>query len=166
MSTLNLGVIDIAYAYEQQRLSKKGKPLKRGRKVTKSITTGEVADYLEEEYHIMETFFELHSDQIMQLIADAYIGALETFEISGMSQDEPSREAMEAIEQMFRDFLGNEELNNVMPGVPTIASGQTAERTGGIQHRFAHPYAKANPSRPSFIDTGLFQSSFRAWFER
>jgi hypothetical protein len=163
MTVFNLGVIDIPYAYEQQRLSKKGKPLKRGRTVTKSTTTGEVAEYLEDQYHVMETFFEVHGEEVMEALLDSYEGAIDNVLAGGALQQEPAREAFEKIEQRFRDFLTNEEMNALgMPGVPTEASGQ-GTRVGGIQHRFAHPYARGNVSRPSFIDTGLYQSSFRIW---
>jgi hypothetical protein len=44
-------------------------------------------------------------------------------------------------------------------GVPTKAALK------GINHRLRHPYRKSNPRRPSFVDTGLYVASFRAWME-
>jgi hypothetical protein len=38
--------------------------------------------------------------------------------------------------------------------------------TAGVNHRKKKPYAKANPARPAFVDTGLYQSAFRAWVEK
>jgi hypothetical protein len=34
----------------------------------------------------------------------------------------------------------------------------------GVNHRFMHPYAR-RPSRPSFIDTGLYVANFTAWVD-
>jgi hypothetical protein len=63
-------------------------------------------------------------------------------------------QAGSAIENMFRNFLDLREMDG-MPGVPTAAAEH------GVSHRFKHPYAK-RASRPSFIDTGLYQASFVA----
>lgn len=160
MTTLNLGVVDIPYAYEQEVLSKKGKPLKRRKKVVKSITTGEVAQILEDRYHIMEVFFEVHGEQIMELLTDAMVGASETEALGGPASPEPYGDATEKIDQMFRDFLSNREMDALgVPGVPTQAALE------GVSHRFAQPHAR-RPERPSFIDTGEFQAAMRSWIDR
>jgi hypothetical protein len=36
---------------------------------------------------------------------------------------------------------------------------------GAVNHRLARPYAKDNPQRPSFRDTGVYESSFTVWTE-
>lgn len=164
MTTLNLGVVDIPYAYEQEVLSKKGKPLKRKKTVTKSITTGEVAEILEEKYHVMEIFFEIHGEQIMELLTDAVVGAYETAAMGGPTQAEPHAEALEKIGQMFRDFLSNQEMDGYHGEFSTLQIPTRAAREG-VSHRFAHPYAH-RPERPSFIDTGEFQAAFTAWIEK
>jgi len=43
------------------------------------------------------------------------------------------------------------------PGIPTGAA------EAGVNHRLLHPYAKDNPERPSFIDTGQYQADFKSW---
>ena len=64
------------------------------------------------------------------------------------------------IETRFRHFLSQKEMDSLgVPGVPTKAA------LAGVSHRFKHPYAKRAP-RPSFIDTGLYEASFRAWVEK
>jgi hypothetical protein len=49
--TLHLGVIDIPYEDED-------------------TTTGDVAEYLEEKYQIMQTFFDRYSNEIIGFMAD------------------------------------------------------------------------------------------------
>src|SRR5580700_11043058 len=73
------------------------------------------------------------------------------------------------IESMFKDFIATREAErsgiNAAAGllgfnsyrVPTMAALR------GVNHRLAHPYARSNPRRPSFLDTGLYSSSFVIW---
>lgn len=157
MTKLHLGVVDFPYSYDQQAVSKKGKPLKKKRRVTKSITTGEVAEFIENEYHVMESFFEVHGDEVMNDIVDAYEGSLDNMLLGGPSRSNPGQEGLEKAEQRFRDFLANREMDTMgVPGIPTQAALE------GVSHRFAHPYAKRS-ERPSFIDTGTYASAFKAW---
>jgi len=43
-----------------------------------------------------------------------------------------------------------------IPGVPTKAALR------GVNHRLKHPYRRRG-ARPSFVDTSLYMSSFKAW---
>ena len=64
------------------------------------------------------------------------------------------------VEEMFKDFISSGEAERV-----GVAGAPTAAALRGVNHRLLHPYAKANPRRVSFRDTGLFQSSFKAWVD-
>lgn len=148
MPTLHLGVIDLPYSNVVVR--KKGK--------TPNATTGDVADILEAKYHVMEHFSELHGDDIALFMADALAGSLETLAMGGPAGD-PFATAAGQTESLFKTFLATKTLERYgYPGVPTKAALK------GVNHRFKHPYAKRDP-RPSFIDTGLYQSSFKAWVD-
>jgi hypothetical protein len=63
------------------------------------------------------------------------------------------------IEAAFRQFLEQQEMDGRVDGVPTKASLK------GVSHRLKRPNAKDNPTRPSFIDTGLYSASMKAWTE-
>jgi hypothetical protein len=151
---LLLGVVDAAYSD------------KDGGK-----TTGDVAGYLENEYHVMRTFLEIYEDQIGDFLADAMAGEIESLAqgkpvtifgkdidthlgdrvISGMSVNG-------RIEEAFRDYLDAREWQGT--------SGQTVEAAdAGVNHRKKRPYSSKNTARPAFVDTGLYQASFRAWTE-
>jgi hypothetical protein len=140
MTKLHLGVVDLPYA--------------NGGK-----TTGEVAQILEDKYHVMELFVEeigltAITDALEKSAKDALADLIGGAPVSGLSL---TLAAEEEIAAAFRVFLDQQELDGVVPGVPTQASLK------GVNHRFKRPYVKTNPARPSFIDTGLYQASARAW---
>lgn len=142
MATLHLGVLVIPY----------GGSKKSG------TTTGDVAEYLEKKYELMERYWALKGDKHGRQIAAGIARAIEA-NMSGLKAD-PYGKAMGQIENGFKDFISSRLVERVgIRGVPTEAALK------GVSHRKAHPYAKDNPRRPSFRDTGLYQSSFKAWVE-
>jgi hypothetical protein len=157
MTTLHLGVIDLPYRHVGKGYRGRGK----NRKPVKSVgakSTFDIAEILEARYHVMEVFFQLHSDEIVQKLIDSYEGATESILMNQTLALDPSATAMDEIRVMFNKFLDMKEMDGTQPGVPTEASLR------GVSHRFAHPYARRG-ARPSFIDTGLYESSFRAWVD-
>lgn len=124
------------------------------------MTTGDLAEILEARYAIMETFYEKYEDDIGRMIEDALQDKMDNLQMGGPVDASMilAEGELSAIEQRFRSFLDNEEMNG-RAGVPTAAA------LAGVNHRLLHPYAQANPQRPSFIDTGIYQSSMRAWVD-
>ena len=100
--TLHMGVIDIPYAYDQSTGAKKGK---RKRKVTKSITTGDVATILEENYGIMETFFDTHEEMIVGHLEEALAGSLESLVMGAPPQADPFAAGTQEINEAFKEFV-------------------------------------------------------------
>lgn len=139
MTKLRLGVNDVPYADD-------GK------------TTGDVAEILEAKYGVMETFAEIHGQEIADDLAAAAAGALGDL-LKGAPVSHPFAEAENKIAKRFRDCLNSRELDGKIAGVPTAAS------LAGVNHRLKRPYRKSNPVRPSFIDTGLYQASMAAKVE-
>jgi hypothetical protein len=163
---LHLGVLDIPYSDKQAATTldkynalKAGKGVMSKSAARSSVTTGEVATFLEDRYGVLEHFYEAHQQDIADLLASAMAGELETILQGGPRSSNLSLGAATSeIEGMFRKFLAEREIERLgIPGVPTEAA------LTGVNHRLAHPYAKANPRRPSFIDTGLYQTSQRTW---
>ncbi len=159
---LNLGVTDLPYADPEPARKVPKKPGKRPRKPAErqgSLSTGDVAEILEAHYHVMEHFVELHGEEIAHQIENSMQGALENL-LSGApvpAGHDIFGTAMSEIEDVFKNMLSNEELEKIgYPGLPTQAAIK------GVSHRFKRPYAK-RAKRPSLIDTGLYQSSFKAW---
>ena len=147
MTTLHLGVADIPYA---------NPPRAKGSKASSGTqTTGDVAEWLEAKYHVMEVFFALHADEIAKALESSVAGSLENLLLGGPAQM-PTDEAMSAIEERFRKFLSEKEMEGLgIPGVPTRAAQL------GKSKRFKNGYGPAN--RPSFIDTGAYEAAFKAW---
>lgn len=139
---LHLGVIDIPYDHTD-----------------KGTTTGDVAEILEAKYHPMEIFYALHQQQIADDVAGGVEGVLETLMMTGKVQDleVALQGACSKIDERFKDFLSNKEMESIgVPGVPTKAAlaGKTSRKK-----------RKKGSPRPSFIDTGLYQASFKSWVD-
>jgi len=134
MITLHLGVIDIPYEDE-------------------NTTTGYVAAILEEKYRIMQTFFDRYGKDIVDLMTKDLAAGLENLMAGAPLPHDPFAESMSQVHNLFVAFLDNQEMNGIS-GVPTRRALM------GISKRFKN---KKGDPRPSFIDTGMFQSSMRAW---
>jgi hypothetical protein len=139
--TLHLGVLVQPY----RTLGKK----------TQAVTTGDVARWLENRYHIMEAFSKRHENDMNAAVENSVGGAIESL-MMGQVVD-PWGSATQTIEQEFRDFILSKEVESCgIPGVPTAAA------LGGQSFRRKRPYARG-PRRPSFRNTGLYVGSFRSW---
>jgi len=125
--------------------------------------TGEVAQKLERNYGVMQFFFDAHSDFVAQSLEESFAGSLANALLGQPRQADAAlfNHACGEIENRFKQFLSAKEMDGKVNGVPTKAS------LLGISSRFkdrGNRKKKRGP-RPSFIDTGLYQSSFKAWVE-
>lgn len=154
MPVLHLGVADVPYV-EPPAVVKPGRKAKKA--ATPNQTTGDVAEILEDKYHVMQVFYEQHKADIAKLLEVDLAAAFEELLAGSNSAAFPFREGAEKIQTMFRRFLSDKEMDRLgYPGVPTMAS------LLGISHRFK---GKRGPPRPSFIDTGMYENSFKAWVD-
>lgn len=162
--TLNLGVIDVPYANaaqpEKVPQAKKGKANKpvKPKSPGGTQTTGDVAEILEAKYGVMDTFAFAMLPDIAKDLEESLAGALETVMMGGAPSGNPFASAQSAITARFKNFLATGAIEHMgIEGVPTQAA------LDGVNHRLKHPYAKSNPRRESFVDTGMYQSHFLAW---
>lgn len=152
MPVLRLGVVEIPYADTETVTS--GKRRKYKVRKVKGTTTGDVADYLEAKYHVVETFYEFHETDIA-----AALEAEMQIQVDNLMMGGPVRAlnllgATEKIKNMFDNFLSSGEMEHAgIPGVPTKAA------LAGIRHGFKRPRSNKEP-RPSFVDTGMYRDSF------
>jgi hypothetical protein len=119
-------------------------------------TTGEVATDLEKKYGIVEKFFTLEENFIVDAFENSYLNAMELGMLSGswgVAWD-PSI----TLEPKFKRSLSSRRFDGLIPGVPTLSAQK------GVSHLRKDPYGQRG-SRPSFIDTSLYQRSFKAWTE-
>lgn len=163
---LSLGVYDFPYAWAEDsrdrvpraKKGKANKPLKPKSKSSGLQTTGDVAEILEAKYGIMDTFAFMRLPDIAKELENSIAGELESLMMGGSGSSNPFKSAESAIESMFKNFLAKGDIEHAgIEGVPTQAAIK------GVNHRLAHPYAKSNPRRESFIDTGTYAASFKAW---
>ncbi|WP_353613958.1 hypothetical protein [Mangrovibacter phragmitis] len=133
-----LGVIDIPYDYGNT-----------------SATTFEVAEILEDKYKLFTNFYRVHGDEVRKEVCDALIASIQNHIQFGapLSSDEQLGDTIRA----FNLFLEREEMAGLsVDGVPTQAALE------GKNSRLKRQYGER---RPSFIDGGLFKSSFTAWID-
>lgn len=150
---LHLGVADIPYAHELAPDVGKRDKVPGG-----TQTTGDVATWLEDKYHVMEVFFQEHGDDVAKSLEGSLAGALEALLLGGApaSLDAFGPATME-IHDLFQHFLDSQEIEHLgIPGVPTKAALM------GVNRRRK---SKRGPRRPSFIDTGIFEANFFNWID-
>ena len=147
---LNLGVIDKPYA-------------ENAADPHLVEMTSEVATKLERNYGIMQFFYNEHEQFIANALEESFADALQNALLGGPRAQDGAifNQACANIETRFKQFLSNQEMDRKIGGVPTEAS------LLGISSRFKdrRNKKKKRGPRPSFIDTGLYQSSFKAWVE-
>lgn len=131
-----LGVIDMPYDYGDT-----------------SATTYEVAEDLQDRYQLFTHFFETHKKEICAEVGEALAWSLINHIQHGapLTQGELLGETM----QQFNIFLEQEEMAGLsVDGVPTQAA---------LEGKNSRLKVERGERRPSFIDGGLFKSSFVAW---
>lgn len=165
MPTIFLGVIDLPYneppsagPKRVRKASKHPRPHKSQAAKYGNLTTGDVAEILEAKYHVMELYWFLHEAQIAADFEESLSGALETLLMGGPIAATGFESALSKMEDGFKQMLSQRELDTLgYPGIPTAAA------MAGVSHRFKSGYTKNRVPRPSFIDTGLYSSSFKVW---
>ena len=165
MPTIHLGVVDIIYSEPPsagpkrvRKASKHPRPHKSQAAKYGNMTTGDVAEILEAKYHIMEIFWTMHEAQIAADLEESLSGALETFLLGGPITATGFESALSKMEDSFKQMLAQGELDTIgYPGIPTAAA------LAGRSSRFKSGYTKNRMPRKSFIDTGLYSSSFKVW---
>ena len=166
VAQIHLGVTDIPYSWGQKAAGgiSAAKAMQAARRVDKggappavspgNVTTYQVAAWLEQRYKLLQTFLALRERQIGADIETSLDRSMEIVAMGGPVR--PFASAISLIEDRFKNDLSLRAFDGVIPGVPTHAAQM------GWSHRFKYPYRR-RPPRPSFIDTGLLQSSFRVW---
>ena len=146
MPVLHLGVID---------------DLPYGQKGT--VTTGDVAGWLEDKYHILEIYSQVHGPDMATAMEEGARGALESLLMGAPATIDVFAGGASKIEEGMKEFITNGEMDSLgYPGVPTQAAIDRAlgkKRSGRKKKR-----GRRSNSRPvSFVDTELYESSLRAW---
>jgi hypothetical protein len=156
--SLHMGFINTPYLQENLatpfRAAEKEEKRKRKRGFSRTMTAEKLSKILESKYGIVETFSGVYEEEIKSLMHEGFREVAENI-ISTRKAGETTVQMKKLmnpytkqIESMFRTFIDNEEMNGMVPGVPTKVSikGRGRRRPG-----------------PSFIRTGIYKASFRAW---
>ena len=137
---INLGFEDRPYA--QKHITPTRRKFQTG-KYGKGTSSAQVAEMLEEFYGILESFVEEEST-ISDVLEDEFADRIDSV-MAGVPYDKSNMDKrLKGVEEAFKTML-NMEMLHTRGRVPTAA----AQRE----------------NRKSFIRTGLYRSSFRAWVE-
>ena len=140
-------------------------------------TTGSVGTQLEENYGLFSAFYKHEEDEIIKLIEEDVDLAINSL-ISGNGLPKSVfGDSTSEIDHLFKTFLSTQEAERVLaPGVnglpvPTKAAleGKSLRLKGGRKLRKVkkgQEYETVYGSRrPSFIDSGVLEASFKSWIE-
>ena len=172
MTELVLGVIDQLYTTPLPN-EKKARPHKAHAAQYHAVSTGDVAAWLEDKYHVMLVFYLHHEDEITQGLCDEVAKWIKSISQGAPVPSNLYDSQMSNIQRMFKQFLSLSVIETYgIPGVPTQAA------LDGVSHRFKSGYnwikvkqpngtfkKVVGVKRPSFIDTGMYQASAKAWME-
>ncbi len=127
---------------------------------SRTTTTAQVGEILEQRYHVMQTFFDLRKGQIAEYLADGMAIVLQDHLSGRKTPAGPMTRAEQQMEAAFRSFLDANEMQKLALALGRAPISGAAMR--GVSHTKLHPYASKNRARPAFIDTGLYRLNFRA----
>lgn len=156
-TVLHLGVIEFPYVQRPPVAPKRPskKPRKARGSAARTETTGDVATFLENRYHIMEIFYEEHAQGVADALAESLAGTLVNLHMGAPIPEDPYLGGQSKIDVLFKQWLSSGAIEQIgIPGVPTKAALE------GISHRFK---SGIGGRRVSFVDTGLYETSFWAW---
>jgi hypothetical protein len=152
---LHLGVGDVPY---NQAPSPRQKKPRAG-----TVTTGDVAGWLENRYHVMEIFYLENQAFVAAALEDGLQGALESLLQGASPRHDPFGSGTSKIEDRFKQFLSLGEIDKLgIPGVPTQAA---KDRASGKVRSPRFKNKRATGAAVSFIASGLYQTSFKAWVD-
>jgi hypothetical protein len=154
---LVLGVIDFPYvaAKPPKVVTERKAKAALAKAGPDTTTTGKVAAILEAKYAVMGNFVALHQIEIAELLSISMAETLEALMQGAPLTIDPFGAAMSETAQLFRTYIDDEEIAQTgQDGVPTKAA------RNGVSSRFKD---QEGGRRPSFQDTGLYESSFVAW---
>jgi hypothetical protein len=159
LTILHLGVVDYPYTYTTLGdKTKSGRAKQRRKKAgVRSVSTGDVAGFLERKYGIMQVFFDTKQEQIAKEMEESLAGALEDLLMGAPATRNPMEAASSKIETMMKEFISSGEVERVgIAGTPTEAS---LLRKAGRRRRYG------TRGLTSFIDTGQYENAMRAWID-
>jgi hypothetical protein len=131
-------------------------------------TTHGVGVLLEEHYGLFSGFFNDKKDKIVELLEEDIDNAMAMILAGRQPPKNPFGDSSSEIEHIFKNFISSQEAEKVLaPGsekypVPTGAAlaGKSLRFKGKKKIR-----QNQGARRPSFIDSGVFQSSIKVWIE-
>lgn len=144
---LHLGVIEAKYANNKE-----------------SVGTGDVATFLENKYGVLGAFVDTYKQKIAKDIAGSVQSQINSI-MMGAPPGNPLAQAEQDITANAKGFISSGEAERVLSGMgPTRYPVPTRAAIDRKSSRFKE--GKKPGSRPSFIDTGLYEGSLITWSDK
>lgn len=129
------------------------------------ISTGDVAEWLEKKYGIMQAFANVHASDIEKWLCQSLAETIEQ-QNEGRTIGKPDWGTAEnEIASDYRTFLRSQEVERIgLEGVPTWAAWSGKSNRHGERKRKAkkgRAGQTVTARRPSFVDTGQYVASVR-----
>ncbi|MCO4880231.1 hypothetical protein [Paraburkholderia caribensis] len=128
-------------------------------------STGEVATILEKKYDVMGTFAAHSTSDIKDALTNSIGDAVQAIMSGQPVPADPFAEGTDEIQEKFRRFLDTNAHGIVTDASKQGVSGRFKDKYNRQGKRGQAPGLSSGQVRPSFIDTGLYQNSFKAWVE-
>lgn len=145
MTTIHFGVLVVPYKDE------KGKP--------ELTTTGEVATKLEYRYNVMQVFFDKYQNEISEIVMFEMLAVFENVAL-GMPIENAYMINLSKVDTLFNQYLDKDEWQTITGRTIKAAQAGHSKR---FKDRFNEKGLRG--PRPAFIDSGLYEDSFKAWIE-
>lgn len=152
---LHLGVIDVPH-------------------IQPGVTTYDVGMELEKDYGLFSSFYEFFEHSIDQALEKDVQVALDKL-ISGEEPKLNFGTSTSAIDTMFHQFLDSGAIEDMgKPGVPTKAAlegkrtrfkGKGLSAKSWVKGKRGAISVGYGSRRPSFVDSGILNASFKSWIE-
>lgn len=135
-------------------------------------TSHSVGTQLEKNYGLFSTFADYDMQNIVNDLADAACGALETYENTGAVPVNAFAAAGDSITDRFKKFITEGQVERMgIRGVPTQAAleGRTLRTKSGkniTKVKKGQQYKEfKGDRRASFVYSGIFEASLKVWVD-
>ena len=118
------------------------------------VTVGDVAQILEDKFHVMQIFADQNEDKIALFIEDGVAGALESVLSGAPERFDVFGSAMENIKGRFHEYIDGSEHGIKLKKMDAPKAGSRKKRQ---YRKVTHTLA--------FYDTGRYEGNFKAWIE-
>lgn len=119
-----------------------------------SKTVGDVAEIIEDKFHVMQIFADMHEQDMADELSISYANAMDSIFSGRPMPKDFAASATAKIGDMFETYINTQEHGIDLKKLRKPLAGSRKKRQ----------YRKAKAAT-AFLDTGLYRGAFKAWTE-